>query len=326
MSDQASGREATVDSNETAKEPTLRFAAQAGATTDPGGATNVPDSSRNHAATSKRTANAKAKGLMAAFTQSRIPSQVIQQLPQHQVPPGPLQIMDRGPSPQTRVALGFLVFCLVGLLIRLLQMRRKRVKEVALIYPQFNDLKRDNVALPDVTQWWWTFSLALCIILGSLGVFFIAYTSRQAKEEQHQSSLAWSITLGIVLLIGCLVLIEWSGLGPISAVTSSSDTSTTVIDLWVYLAVGIAGLALAKVLNEVVFGRAMPWQMVSNMFSSAALPFKSGKSTTGDNIFSDSAAHAKASSGESDEASKTLTKSKSGELSSAKSMESSSLF
>jgi len=153
-----------------------------------------------------------------------------------------------GPSPLSRILLGFVVLFLIGVLVRLIQLRIKRVRARKDLSPS-PVVVVDSGGGGDEYSFWWSVMTLLSLVSGALVALYTAYFKRQAKDQRKQSAQYWNIFLVFFLVMGTVGFLEWSGLGYFRKVVQEPESSE---HLWPYLMVGLAGLAAAKMVSNMM--------------------------------------------------------------------------
>ncbi len=146
----------------------------------------------------------------------------------------------------SKIVMGFAVCFLIGVLVRLIQLRAKRLR----------GLEGDGAAPPAqygglgavVTTGGRCcyLSTTLSLLVGGLAMLFILFRARQAKEQQSKENLAWNVVAGVVLLLGIFILMEFSKLTHDDDDARGVDESGRGFTLWIYFAIAAAALASAK--------------------------------------------------------------------------------
>ena len=150
----------------------------------------------------------------------------------------------------SKVLMGFAVCFLIGVLVRLIQLRAKRLRgqeDLGLVKTSYS-----GGGYSTGTRCCFL-STTVAILLGGLALLFIMFRARQAKEQQHKDNVAWNCVAAIVLICGIFLLLEFSRLTHEDASQwECCDHTKRGFTLWVYFIVAAAALAAAKVTSKLM--------------------------------------------------------------------------
>ncbi len=156
----------------------------------------------------------------------------------------------------SKILMGFAVLLLVGVLMRLIQLRAKRVRQL--------ELNEQYQALMQSGGTWSFFGpagccflpIAVCFIIGGVVMAYIIFHASRVQQQQERTSAIWNLILGFLLLVALVFVLQhskvlhsaWSS----SDIPGAGDDDVMGVGAWGYFAVALAALAAAKITSNIL--------------------------------------------------------------------------
>ncbi len=146
-----------------------------------------------------------------------------------------------------KIIMGFAVLILVGVLIRLIQLRAKRLRALGGVQ------EGQGAVVASEGGGCCYLPVTLAIMLGGLVMVYIMYASSVAKEEQKKANMSWNYTLSFLFLLAVIFLMHYSRLmhSP-QDIPGSGGGRSAGPGVWIYFTVAAAAVAAAKITNRLL--------------------------------------------------------------------------
>ena len=158
--------------------------------------------------------------------------------------------MENSTSVLAKILMGCTVIFLIGVLVRLIQVRTRRNAMIG------GAMEIGGGIGGSFTSGMASISGGSCcylpttmaILLCGLVMVYLLYASRKAKEQQRAENMTWNMVAGVVLVIGIMLLMEFSLVQHHMGFRPKEEAKTGIL---AYFIIAIAALAAAKISNRI---------------------------------------------------------------------------
>ena len=163
------------------------------------------------------------------------------------------QEMENSTSVLSKILMGFTVIFLIGVLVRLIQLRTRRNALAGLVDTGMASMSSGlggGIVIPGGGGCC-NVSTTVAILFGGLVMLYILFAARKAKEQQRAENMTWNMVSGVVLVIGVLILMEFTLVQHHNLDWKPKEEAA--VGIWAYFIIAIAALAAAKISNKIQY-------------------------------------------------------------------------